>query len=62
MSMTVTVLNFVFSLSFLVKWITSAVTRSVLFKVLYLVISMTFSRFALFCALARLILIDWVPV
>ena len=62
MSMAVTVLDFVFSLSFLVKWITSAVTRSVLFKVLYLVISMTFSKFALFCALARLILIDWVSV
>ena len=62
MSMAVTVLDFVFSLSFLVKLITSAVTRSVLFKVLYLVISMTFSKFALFCALARLILIDWVSV
>ena len=45
MSMEVAVLDFVFSLSFPVKWITSAVTRSVLFKVLYLVISMTLSKF-----------------
>ena len=62
MSMAVTVLDFVFSLSFPVKWITSAVTRSVLFKVLYLVISMTFSKFALFCTFVRLMLIDWVSV
>ena len=58
MSMAVTVLDFVFSLSFVVKWMTSAVTHSVLFKVLYLVISMAFSKFVLFCGLARLTLID----
>ena len=62
MSMAVTVLDFVFSLSFPAKWITSAVTPSVLFKVLYLVMSIMFSKFALFCALARLMLIDWVSV
>ena len=38
MSMAVTVLDFVFFLNFAVKWRTSAVTRSVLFKVLYLTI------------------------
>ena len=62
MSMVVIVSDFVFPLSFPVKSITSAVTRSVLFQILYLVMSMTFSKFALFCALARLMLIDWVSV
>ena len=40
----------------------STVTRSVLYKVLYLVISMTFSKFALFGALARLMLVYCVCV
>ena len=62
MSMAVTVLVFILSLTFPLKWMTNAVTRSVLFKVLYLAISMTFSKFALFCALARLMLIDWVSL
>ena len=59
MSMAVIVFRlFVFPLSFLVKWITSAVILSVLFKVLYLVISMTFKRLVLSCVDAMLVIID----
>ena len=51
MSLAVTVLNFVFSLSFVIKWMSTA-TRSVFSKVLYLAISMRLSRLVHFCVLA----------
>ena len=52
MSLAVTVLDFVFSLSFVIKWITSTATRSVFSKVLYSAISMRLSRLVHFCVLA----------
>ena len=51
-----------FLLSFLIKRITRAMILSVLFKVLYLVISMTFNRLVFPCVLVILVIIDFVSI